>query len=171
MKQLTRKELKKFFKTISQRDKEIVLLCENIEYARNVANIFRTADAGGVEKIYLTGVSAYPPFGKELRKASRSKEYSVGWDYEPESIPIIKNLKSEGFYIIAIEITDKCSPLSELKNLIKNKKKICLVAGSEMFGIKKDTLELVDLAVYIPMYGKGASLNVSTAVGITLYNF
>ena len=170
MKQLTKKEIKHLVKESDKRDKEIYLILENIQYARNVASIFRTADAAGVKKILLTGISKTPPFGKELKQVSRNKEGSVEWKYYEETFDAIKEAKQNGFLIVAIELTDASINLYDLQNRLRDVKKICFVAGSEVFGIKKVTLERSDLAVTIPMYGRGASLNVSTSVGIALYS-
>jgi 23S rRNA (guanosine2251-2'-O)-methyltransferase len=171
MKQLKKQEIKKIFKEFPKRKQEIYLVLENIQYAKNVANIFRTADAAGVRRIYLTGISQQPPFGKELRKASRNKEQSVEWMYKETTGEVINTLKKQGFKVIAIELTDESINLSKLSDSLKDEKKVCFIAGSEVFGVTKTTLEKCDKSVVIPMYGKGASLNVSTSVGIVLYSF
>ncbi len=171
MRQLNKKEVKKKYKSFPKREQEIYLILENIQYARNVAAIFRTADAAGVRRIYLTGISQKPPFGKELKQVSRHKEESVEWMQEEFSGDVIAKLKKQGFMIVAIELTDQSVPLDELSGKLRGVEKICFVAGSEVFGTKKTTLEKCDLGVEIPMYGKGGSLNVSTSVAIALYSF
>jgi 23S rRNA (guanosine2251-2'-O)-methyltransferase len=170
MKQLTPKELKKFFKNQFSRNKEIVLLLENIQYERNTASIFRTADAAGVKKIYLTGVSKTPPFDESLEHVSRRKEGTVDWEYQKNAYFVLQNLKKQGFITIAVEITTQSLPLEKLKPIANANDKICFVLGSEMFGVTNDTLRNCDESVYIPMYGKGASLNVAVSAGIVLYS-
>lgn len=171
MRQLNKKEVKKKYKEFPKRTKEIALVLENIEYARNVASIFRTAEAAGVRKMYLTGISKVPPFGKEMRQVSRSKESSLPWEYKENTTEAINKLKREGFYICAIELTDNSTTLSKLSDALKGKEKIAFVAGSEVFGTKKTTLENCDMSVEIPMFGKMASLNVSVSVGVVLFSF
>ncbi len=58
-----------------------------------------------------------------------------------------------------------------MKAELKDKTKICFIAGSEVYGVTRQTLEKIDLSVYIPMFGKGASLNVSSSVAVVLYSF
>ncbi len=171
MRQLNKKEIKKFLKKPLKREKEIYLVLENIQYANNVASMFRTADAAAVRRIYLTGISHKPPFGKDLQKTSRHKEDSVEWMYEESAANVIDKLKRQGFKVIAIELTDTAKHLFELPEVIENDEKICFVAGSEVFGITKTTLAKCDESIYIPMFGKGASLNVSAAVAIVLFSF
>lgn len=171
MKQLTKKELKRFFKEVPKRKQEIVLILENVQYERNVAAIFRTADAAGVSKIYLTGISKQPPFTKQMEHVSRFKEKEVEWKHEQNAYYVINQLKRERFLVIAVELTNSAMPLDQFKTIAQGNEKIALVVGSEMFGITKDTLKKCDMSVFIPMYGKGASLNVATSVGIALYSF
>ncbi len=165
MKQLRNSELKKFIKATKVRRKNIVLILENIQYARNVASIFRTADAAGVEKIYLTGISKTPPFGKDLVKASRNKERSVQWQYFTNTDSAVNTLKTKGYVCIGLEITDKSLNYSEFNY----PDKLALIAGNETYGIVKNTLNILENSVFIPMMGKGASLNVSTALAIVLF--
>jgi tRNA G18 (ribose-2'-O)-methylase SpoU len=171
MKQLNKKEIKKLRKTSPKRTQEIHLILENVEYARNVAGIFRTAEAAGVRRIYLTGISHQPPFGKDLIKASRASEQRVEWKPVPDAAKLIPRLKKDGFKVIAVEITDEGLPVSELQRRIARESKICFVAGSEVFGLKKTTLAACDEAVHVPMYGRNASLNVGASVAVVLFSF
>src|SRR5690606_23312335 len=131
--------------------------------ARNVAGIFRTADAAGVRRIYLTGISHQPPFGKDLAKASRSKEKSVEWMYEKDTGKVLQMLKKQGFYTVALEITDEGAPIEQLQDMISDQDKICIIVGNEVYGVINTTLEKCDASVYIPMYGRGGSLNVGVS--------
>lgn len=171
MRQLRKKEVKKKYKSFPKREHQIVLVLENIEYARNVASIFRTAEAAGVKKIILSGISKVPPFGKEMRQVSRNKEQSLPWEYIENTSEALSKLIKDDFYICAIELTDISIPVSQLKETLKKHKRIAFVAGSEVFGIKKTTLEKCNTSVEIPMYGKMSSLNVSVSVGIALFSF
>ena len=39
----------------------IAIVLDNVRSAYNVGSVFRTADAFPVEKVYLCGITAYPP--------------------------------------------------------------------------------------------------------------
>jgi len=171
VKQLRGKEVRKFFKDFPKRDKDIVVVLENIQYATNVANIFRTAESAGVEKVISTGITKIPPFGKDLKKVSRSSENKVSHEYYLKTLDILPEIKRQGYTVIAVELTDSSIMLSDLKDYLKNKNKICFVVGNEDSGVNRTTLELCDSAVMIPMYGKNASLNVNVSAGIILFSF
>lgn len=170
MRQLKKKEIKKINKE-HNREQEIYILLENIQYARNVATMFRIADAAGVQRVYLTGISHTPPFGKELKKVSRNKEKSILWQQQQDSGKVIQTLKKQNFEIVAIELTDSSFQLSNLKQKIQNKSNVCFIVGNEVNGISKSTLEKCDSSVFIPMYGKGASLNVAASLAVVLFSF
>ncbi len=165
MKQLRGTDLKKFKKDIAKHTKKIIVILENIQYANNVASIFRTCDAAKVEKIILTGISQKPPFGKELRKTSRNKERSVTWEYHENIGKILQKYKALSYQIVGVEITDNSIDYKTFSF----SDKICLIFGNETYGITKKTLERLEHTVYIPMYGKGSSLNVSVSCAIALF--
>src|ERR1700674_2611076 len=87
---------------------EIALLLHNIRSAHNVGSIFRTADAAGVSKMYLSGYTPKPVdrFGrvhKEIGKTALGGELSVAWEYQKSPTAIISRLKKEGWQIVGVE--------------------------------------------------------------------
>lgn len=167
MEQLQGIKLRRFKKALKKSGLEIILVLENLQYARNVAEVFRIADALKVKEVALTGVSQTPPFGKDLQKVSRFKELAVKWKKFATSGMAIQEYRKQNYQAIALELTDTAIPVNEYRSTGTGK--VVLLVGSEVYGINKGTLEKVDAAVYIPMYGKGASLNVAVSVGICLY--
>lgn len=170
MKLLRKKEIKNKFKKF-KRNKEIYVILENIQYARNVASIFRTCDAAQVKRLYLTGISHKPPFGKDLKKVSRNKEKSVEWVYFEDTTQAIDHARAKGFKVFAVDLTDESKSSYVLPELLKETEKICFVFGNEVHGITKKVLERCNESITIPMFGRGASLSVGVSVGIVLYSF
>jgi tRNA G18 (ribose-2'-O)-methylase SpoU len=168
MSQLFGIKLKRFLKHRYEHDFELVVILENVQYARNVAESFRISDALKVSKIILTGISQQPPFGKDLVKVSRAKEKSIPWEYEETSGKAISKLKKKGFTVVAVELTEAALDLPEFLGGLQSKK-IAVIVGNEGYGIVKSTLALVDNEVILPMFGKGASLNVSVSLAVFLY--
>jgi tRNA G18 (ribose-2'-O)-methylase SpoU len=135
-----------------------------------VGAIFRTADAVGVSKIYLSGYTPTPldRFGikrKDFAKSALGSEDSVSWEYFSTPNKIIDSLKREGFNILAVE---------QYKNSIdykkaKTKNKTLVILGNEVKGISPALLKKVDQIIEIPMNGKKESLNVSVSAGIVLF--
>lgn len=152
------------------KDKEIILIIHNVRSAYNVGSMFRTAEAAGVSKIYLTGYTPQPVdrFGrkrKDVAKPALGAEDLVPWDYYTHISSLIKKLKKEGYFIVALEQ----SPKSVDYKKVKPKEKTALIVGNEVRGLSKTILDRCDVIVQIPMKGKKESLNVSVALGIALF--
>ena len=149
---------------------QIHLLLHNIRSTHNVGAIFRTADAVGVKKIYISGYTPAPidRFGRtrsDISKASLGAENTVEWENISDVKRLIKNLKKEKFSIVGVE-QDKRS-IDFRKSKVKGN--VLLIVGNEVDGMDKDTLDLCDHILEIPMLGQKESLNVSVATGIVLY--
>lgn len=147
-----------------------VLILENIRSAQNVGAIFRTADAIGVQKIYLTGYTPAPidKFGrpqKEIAKTALGAEKTIPWEQVPETVSLLVRLKQEGFLTVAVE---KVSGAMDYKKLeVSNK--VAFIFGNEVDGVLLSTLGSSDSVIAIPMRGMKESLNVATTAGIVLF--
>jgi 23S rRNA (guanosine2251-2'-O)-methyltransferase len=82
------------------------VLLNNVRSLYNVASIFRTSDAVGIEKIYLCGITGRPPRA-EIHKAALGAEQSVPWEYYENPVEIVQKLKAEGHRIVILEHTDQ----------------------------------------------------------------
>jgi 23S rRNA (guanosine2251-2'-O)-methyltransferase len=148
-----------------------VVILHNIRSAENVGAMFRTCDAAGVGKIYLTGYTPAPldRFGrkrKDVAKTALGAEEYVAWESKKSLPALISKLKQASFSIIAIE-QDKNS-INYKKVKLKNKN--AFIVGAEVAGLSKRILKQCDLIAEIPMHGKKESLNVSVALGIALFH-
>ena len=153
----------------------IYLILHNIRSLHNVGSIFRTADAMGVEKIYLTGYTPNPYdfFGKirkDFQKTALGAEKFVEWEKVKNIGVLIKKLKKEKIFIASLEQSKNSVPLNKhpLSDQVA-KWGIALILGNEIRGIPKSVLQKADAILEIPMRGKKESLNVSVATGIALW--
>ncbi len=153
-----------------KKDKQKILILPDIRSALNVGAIFRTADAVGISKIYLTGYTPRPTdkFGriqKDISKVALGAETWISWEYKKSLLLLIKTLKKQGYTIVALE-QDKNS-IDYRK--VKLPDKFAVVLGREVLGLDKKTLKECDIIAQIPMHGKKESLNVSVACGVALF--
>ena len=144
----------------------LVVVSDNIRSAMNVGSLFRTADAMAVERVVLCGISAVPP-NREITKTAIGAEESVNWSYYEHTIDALKDLKAEGYQIIAIEQTNESI---ELKKFPITSDKITIVMGNEVDGVSADVLHLLDGAIEIEQFGTKHSLNVSVCAGIVMHH-
>lgn len=149
---------------------ENVLILQDIRSIYNVGAIFRTADAIGISKIYLCGVTPAPidRFGRkrdDLAKTALGAEESVSWEHTKDIISLIKDLKEKGFQVISLEQSENSIDYKKVSLKDKN----AFILGEEVNGIPKNILEMSDVISEIPMKGEKESLNVSVATGIFLF--
>lgn len=147
------------------------LILHNIRSVHNVGSIFRTADAAGVTKIFLSGYTPLPidRFSRprsDFAKVSLGAELTIPWERTKTFSGAVKKLKKDGFLIVAVEQDERSVSLFEYVPKIE---KIGLVLGNEVRGISKQGLGLCDEIVEIPMRGKKESLNVSVTAGIAMF--
>ncbi|MEK7569455.1 MAG: TrmH family RNA methyltransferase [Patescibacteria group bacterium] len=147
-----------------------VVILHNIRSAENVGSMFRTCDAAGVDKIYLTGYAPAPldRFGrkrKDIAKSALGAEEFVEWESKKSLPALIRKLKQENFRIVAIEQDKNSIDYRKLKLREKN----AFIMGAEVAGVPQNILKLCDVIAEIPMHGKKESLNVSVALGVVLF--
>lgn len=155
--------------------KSVIAILDNIRSSHNVGSMFRTADALGVDKLFLVGYTPTPhdQFGrvnKEIAKVALGAEVDVPSESAKTISALIKKLKAEksgNYRVVAVEQHPNAV---DYKKWTLNRKagRVAFIFGNEVDGISEKTLSLCDEIVHIPMRGKKESLNVSVAFGIAL---
>ncbi len=148
----------------------IILIFDDVRSAENVGAIFRTADAIGVSKIILGGITpgVTDRFGRsnpKIAKTALGAEKTISHQSIKDLVPYIRDLKIQGYTIVSLEQTPEAIDYKSYTP----KEKTVLVVGNEVSGISKDILELTDTVIHIPMHGEKESLNVSVAAGVALF--
>ena len=150
--------------------KEIYVMLLDIRSVYNVGAIFRTADALGIDKIFLAGITPTPldRFGRErkdLAKSALGAEKSVPWGQVENAGSLIRKMKKEGVEVIAIEQSENSVDYKKIK--IKNP--TMFIVGNEVEGIPAKILKECDEVAEIPMKGKKESLNVAVSFAVALF--
>jgi len=143
--------------------KPFILALDRLTDVRNFGAIARTAECEGVDAIII------PSKGSAVVTPDAIKTSAGALN----RIKVCKtdNLKETLFYIQQcgvrlVACTEKGSvPLYET-NL---RGSVAVILGSEMDGITSDLINMSDISCRIPMRGEIASLNVSVAAGMVLY--
>ncbi len=165
MKALRGTELKRFLRAVDRPDVTVSALLQDVEDPVNVGSAFRIADAAGLARLVLTGITPTPPH-KLIEKVGRGKPPRVPWRHEADVEAAIDAERAAGAHVVAVELTDAAVPYFAYDF----PRHTCLVVGHEDHGVTKRALARVDGAVFIPMFGKGASLNVHVALGVVAFH-
>ena len=144
--------------------KEFYVICDNIRSLENVGSIFRTADALGVAKIYLCGITGTPPAHK-ISKTALGAEKTIPFEYYKQTGRLIDKLKKDKIQIVALEQDKKAISYTRFKPNFP----VALIVGHEVKGVSKSVLKKCDKIIFLPMAGKKESLNVSVAFGVAGY--
>ena len=142
----------------------VTVLLDNVRSMYNTGAFFRTADAAGVERLLLTGITACPP-KSQISKTALGAEETVQWEHAWDALEMIQNLRARDYEIAAIETSPHAVDLFDWTPRFP----VCVVFGHETDGIRPELLDLCDTHVRIPMLGLKHSLNVATAGGVMLY--
>ena len=143
------------------------LILPDIRSCHNVGAMFRTADACGVDKLFLVGYTATPP-KPQIDKVALGAETWIPWEHKKDLKRLIASLKKKDFFIVGLEKNERSIDIAELN--LENQKNVVLIVGNEVDGVEAEISALCDEVVHIPMYGKKESLNVSVAAGIAMYS-
>ncbi len=152
--------------------KEFVVILHNIRSLHNVGSIFRTADAAGINKLYLCGITPTPlnALGRpeeKLAKVALGAEKYILWEKAHSTAKTIGALKKDEFTILALEQSKRSIPYNKFKP--KRNERVALVLGNEVKGLPAGILKKCDKILEIPMRGRKESLNVSVAFGIVAF--
>ena len=137
----------------------------SIRSLHNVGSIFRTCDAVGIEKLFLCGITGYPP-NQQLAKTALDAQKHVPWEYREDLIKLVDELKKNGYEIVLLEQIEGSVYYQDYKP----RGKVCLVIGNEVSGIAGELVKKCDTAIEIEMAGIKNSLNVSVAFGVVAYH-
>lgn len=141
----------------------VLLILDKVTDVRNFGAIARSAECSGVHAIIIP-TKGSAQINADAVKTSAGALHRIPVCREDNLKHTIDYLKESGLTVIAChEKTDKLLYDADFK------KPVAIIMGSEETGISGEYLKRSDLAVKIPMKGNIASLNVSVATGIILF--
>ncbi len=147
-----------------QRGKDpFLIVLDGVTDVRNFGAIARTAECAGVDAIIIPGKGS-AQLNSDAVKTSAGALNHIPVCREKNLVQTLKYLKNNGLAVVAA--TEKAE-----KNLYETDftHPVVLVVGAEDVGISSDILKIADDWVAIPQYGKIASLNVSVAAAVFIY--
>ena len=156
--------LEQIIETVLEKDTQpLFLLLDQINDVRNVGAIIRTAECTGVDAVIIP-TQGSAPINADTVKTSAGAVFKIPICKVNHILDAVYQLQAVGVQIIAI--TEK-SHQSVFE--IDFKKPTAIVLGSEHKGISNSVMKVIDEKGKIPLLGTIASLNVSVAGGIALY--
>lgn len=162
---MTDKRFNKIRNVVEKRQKNLTVVLENIHDPHNVSAILRSADAVGIDKVYLIyNTNKFPKIGKT---SSGSAKKWISLEKFSNARDCFDKLKSGKFKIYSTHLSFNKKNYSLYDMDFTGK--VALVFGNEHTGVSEEVREMSDRNFMIPMYGMIQSLNVSVAVAVCLY--
>src|SRR5690606_35603644 len=121
----------------------MALLLDGVQSPFNVGAVVRTAAAFGVGDLYLVGRTASARDPKAQKMAMGTDRY-LAVHACPDAGPAIERARSEGYFVVGVELTDDAQPLHEL-DLSRD---VCLAVGAEDHGLSAASVKACDVLAY-----------------------
>lgn len=146
-----------------ERKNPFIVVLDGITDVRNFGAIARTCEVAGVDAIVIPSRGSVS-VNADAVKTSAGALHRIPICREPSVKEAIVFLKNSGIQVVAA--TEKAA-----KNYIEVDFSLptAIVMGSEEKGVSPENLRICDELVAIPQFGTIASLNVSVAAGILIY--
>jgi 23S rRNA (guanosine2251-2'-O)-methyltransferase len=144
----------------------VAIVLDNIRSHHNVGAFFRTADAFRFSQLILTGITGCPPH-RDIRKTALGSTETVDWKYVKDTLDAVKQRKSCGFKLIAVEICSKGTALQDIH--LDTNTPVAIIFGNEVHGVQQSVIDMCDACLEIPQAGTKHSLNVSVSGGIVMW--
>ncbi len=142
------------------------LILDQVRSAYNVGALFRTADGCAVDRIYLLGYTPHPPH-PQLEKTALGSTGYVPWEHREHSEGLLEELRCDGYEAVALETGEDAIPIWDFPW----PQRTALVVGNEVEGVSPLVLQGCAKKVCLPMHGYKASLNVTTALGVAMFEY
>jgi len=159
---MTPERFEKLKAVLNRRQPDLTVLADDIHKSHNIAAVLRTCDAVGIYRVH-----AVSPRG-EMRRHHMVSGGSKRWVdmvIHTKTSQAVKALRKEGWQLIAAHPGEGSLDYRD----VDYTNKLAVLLGAELEGLTPDLVEVADKTVAIPMEGMVASLNVSVAAALILY--
>lgn len=146
-----------------QEYKRVVVL-ERIQDPGNLGTLIRSANAFGIEAIFLSEdcVDVWSP--KVLRGAMGAT-FNVDIFVVQALTSLVSQLNSNGFDTLALNLSNKSVPINKINKSVK----MAIIVGNEGNGLSSGLISVCSKSVIIPMDISVQSLNASIAASIAMW--
>ena len=139
------------------------IVLDAVQDPGNLGTIVRTADAAGFDAVVL-GTGTVDLYNDKVLRSMQGSHFHIPVFQAnlQEYLPI---LKEKGVQVAVTALHRDSKDYSVLQGAPD----VAIVVGNEGQGVSDDVIDLADVVVTIPMFGKAESLNVSIASALLMY--
>lgn len=144
---------------------KLVVILDKVSDPQNVGAIIRSSLFFNCDAI-INSINGGPSENGSLVKAASGAFEQVRYIQVTNIVQTIIKLKKIGYFVLGLDE----NAVDKISSITKGNSDIAVVFGAEGKGIRRLTKEHCDHLISIDGNHRFSSLNVSTAVGITLFN-
>src|SRR5207244_9617229 len=151
------------FDVLFRSEKPLIVVLDGVEDPHNLGAVIRTAEACGVSGIVVPERHS-APMSATVVKASAGASVHMPVVRVKNLVNALDEMKVRGVWVVGVDTAG-----TQEWTGFDYKGSIALVLGGEHRGLRRLVREHCDALVRLPMLGKIASLNISVAAGVVLY--
>ncbi len=159
---MTPERFAKITAVLDRRQPDLTVLAEDVHKSHNIAAIIRTCDAVGVMRVHAVSPGGEIPRHRLISAGTRKWVRTVMHRDVGEAVD---ELRTTGCSVVAAHL----SPTAIDYRQYDYTRPTAILLGSELMGVSDRAAALVDQHLVVPMRGHVASLNVSVAAALLLY--
>jgi tRNA (guanosine-2'-O-)-methyltransferase len=159
---MTPERFAKLRQALLRRQPDLTVLADSVNKSHNISAILRSADAVGILKIH--GISTTGAMRRHHMIAGGVQNW-VGLTLHPSSEAALGALRADGWRLVAAHASADARDFRDVDYTAK----VAIILGAELVGPSAAALAQADVRVAIPMHGLGASVNVSVAGAVILF--
>ncbi len=162
---MTKARLQRIKQVLQHRQDDICVVLDETHKVHNLSAIMRTCDAVGVPAMHAVETN-----DQAMRTYRATAQGSQCWvslyiHEKTQKKALINMVKSQGKKILAAHFSNTAVDFTT----IDFSQPFALVMGAEKHGVSHEMAQLADAHIIVPMHGMVASLSVSVACAIILY--
>ena len=151
------------FRDLVATEPALLLLVDGVEDPRNLGALLRTAEATGVDGILIPNRRSCP-ITPTVVKSSAGGAIHLKISRIVNVVQALEKLKGQGYWVVGLDMQGENSV-----DEIDAGGLTVVVVGGEHQGLRKQVRKQCDFLISLPMQGRVASLNLSVAAGVLLY--
>ena len=161
---MTPERTERITKVLEKRQPNLTIVLENVADPHNISAVMRTADAVGIQDIYILNTK----IGSHEMWSAKASSSAMNWltvHQFTSAVDCFAALRKNFDKIYTTHLSEDAVGLYEL-DLTQS---VALVFGNEHDGCSDEIIKLADGNFIIPQVGMIKSLNISVACAVSLY--
>ena len=146
-----------------KQEKPLFAVLEDLQDPGNLGTIVRTGEGAGVTGVIMSAQTV-DIFNPKVIRATMGSIYRVPFVYVEDIGETIKTMQNAGIRTYAAHLKGE-----KFYDSFSFREPTAFLIGNEGNGLKKETADMADFYLKIPMEGKVESLNAAVATALLMY--